>query len=103
LLLFGALRALGDAWRLGIDAHDSGKLVTDGIYRRTRNPIYLFFGLCFWGTFLLNGAAAFALLAALVTANLHYQILQEEKHLARVHGPAYEAYRARTGRYVTWR
>jgi protein-S-isoprenylcysteine O-methyltransferase Ste14 len=106
-VFFCALHALGDAWRLGIDDRETSAgeraLVIDGIYRRARNPIYVFFNLYFWGTFLINGAAAFALLAALVTANLHCQILQEEQHLARVHGAAYEAYRARTGRYVTWR
>jgi protein-S-isoprenylcysteine O-methyltransferase Ste14 len=41
-------------------------------------------------------------MTVLVVLNLHYQILQEERFLARAHGAAYEAYRARTARYVTW-
>jgi hypothetical protein len=52
------------------------------------------------GTFLVNGSLLFLLLAGLAVANLHYQILQEEAFLTRLHGPAYEAYRRQTARYL---
>ncbi len=97
-----ALRALGNSWRLGIDENHPGLLVTTGIYAYSRNPIYLFFDLYFLGTFLINGSLFFLVMTVLVALNLHYQILQEERFLARVHGATYEAYRARTARYVTW-
>jgi protein-S-isoprenylcysteine O-methyltransferase Ste14 len=97
-----ALRALGNSWRLGIDEKHPGQLVTTGIYAYSRNPIYLFFDLYFLGTFLINGGLFFLVMAVLGALNLHYQILQEERFLARIHGAAYEAYRARTARYVTW-
>lgn len=95
-----ALRALGNSWRLGIDEDHPGQLVTTGIYSHSRNPIYLFFDLYFLGTFLINGSLFFLLMTVLVALNLHYQILQEERFLARAHGAAYEAYRARTARYI---
>ena len=98
-----ALASIGDSWRLGIDDRRPGKLVTTGIYALCRNPIYVFFDLYFIGTFLVNGALIFLLFALFVTANLHYQILEEERFLTRVHGPTYLAYRTRTGRYMTWR
>jgi protein-S-isoprenylcysteine O-methyltransferase Ste14 len=97
-----ALRALGNSWRLGIDENHSGRLVTTGIYAYSRNPIYLFFDLYFLGTFLINGGLFFLVMTVLVALNLHYQILQEERFLARAHGATYEAYRARTARYVAW-
>jgi protein-S-isoprenylcysteine O-methyltransferase Ste14 len=97
-----ALVSLGDAWRLGLDEAGPGRLVTHGIYSVSRNPIYLFFDLYFIGTFLINGGLLFLLLAVLTVLNLHYQILHEERFLARLHGSAYEAYRARTARYVGW-
>jgi protein-S-isoprenylcysteine O-methyltransferase Ste14 len=103
VLFISALRALGNSWRLGIDDHRQGELVTDGAYAFTRNPIYLFFDLYFVGTFLINGTLFFLLFAALAAANLHYQILQEEKVLASVHGQAYQRYCAGTGRYFTRR
>jgi protein-S-isoprenylcysteine O-methyltransferase Ste14 len=109
LIVFGfviailALIALGDSWRLGLDERQPGELVTHGIYAVSRNPIYLFFDLYFSGTFLINGTPSFLVFALLTIANLHYQILQEEALLARIHGPAYDAYRAQTTRYFTFR
>jgi protein-S-isoprenylcysteine O-methyltransferase Ste14 len=97
------LIALGNSWRLGIDEQQPGKLVTKGIYAVCRNPIYIFFDLYFIGTFLINGSLIFLVCAIFTITNLHYQILREEDFLARIHGPAYEAYRARTARYLTLR
>jgi protein-S-isoprenylcysteine O-methyltransferase Ste14 len=96
-----ALRALGSSWRLGIDENHPGLLVITGIYAYSRNPIYVFFDLYFLGTFLINGSLFFLILMVFVALNLHYQILQEERFLARAHGAAYEAYCARTARYVS--
>lgn len=98
-----ALITLGDSWRLGIDDRSPGALVTHGIYRLSRNPIYLFFNLYFLGTFLVNGAFVFLAFALLAALNLHYQVLQEEKFLAKVHGAAYALYYAKTPRYFSWR
>jgi protein-S-isoprenylcysteine O-methyltransferase Ste14 len=103
VLFISALRALGNSWRLGIQEGEQGDLITEGVYAFTRNPIYLFFDLYFVGTFLINGALFFLLFAALAAANLHYQILHEEKVLASAHGQAYQRYCARTPRYVSWR
>ena len=97
-----ALSALGNSWRLGLDEKHPGRLVTTGIYAYSRNPIYLFFDLYFLGTLLLNGNLFFLIMAVLVALNLHYQILQEERFLSSVHGAAYEAYCARTARYLAW-
>jgi protein-S-isoprenylcysteine O-methyltransferase Ste14 len=97
-----AVIALGDSWRLGLDDQNPGRLVTTGIYAVSRNPIYLFFDLYFIGTFLINGTLVFLIFALFTVANLHYQILQEERFLATLHGTAYVAYRARTTRYFAW-
>jgi protein-S-isoprenylcysteine O-methyltransferase Ste14 len=97
-----ALSALGNSWRLGIDQDHPGLLVTTGIYSYSRNPVYLFFDLYFLGTFLINGSLFFLIMTVLVALNLHYQILQEERFLASTHGATYEAYCARTARYIAW-
>ncbi|MBC7238877.1 MAG: isoprenylcysteine carboxylmethyltransferase family protein [Chloroflexi bacterium] len=104
LVIFVVAQAtLGDSWRLGIDERHPGALVTRGIYRFSRHPLYLFFDLYFLGTFLLNGTAMFGIFAILVAANLHHQAIQEERFLLRVHGEAYRAYQRCTGRYLTLR
>jgi protein-S-isoprenylcysteine O-methyltransferase Ste14 len=97
-----ALRALGNSWRLGIDEKNPGPLVTTGIYSYSRNPIYLFFDLYFLGTFFINGGLFFLIMTVLVALILHFQILQEERVLVNTHGTAYEAYSARTARYIAW-
>jgi protein-S-isoprenylcysteine O-methyltransferase Ste14 len=102
LICLLALRALGDSWRLGIDERQPGRLVTNGIYSFSRNPIFVFFDLYFISTFLLNGTLLFLLFALFTIANLHYQILEEERFLVQTHGSAYELYRRRTCRYATW-
>jgi protein-S-isoprenylcysteine O-methyltransferase Ste14 len=97
------LWALGGSWRLGVDERRPGELVTTGVYARTRNPIYLFFDLFFWGVFLINGTLGFLLFAVFAGANLHLQILDEERYLERVHGERYRQYRQAVGRYWTFR
>jgi protein-S-isoprenylcysteine O-methyltransferase Ste14 len=98
-----ALIALGDSWRMGIDNKAPGKLVTAGIFSVSRNPIYVFIDLYFTGTFLINGTLIFLIFAILTIAALHFQILQEERFLAKTYGQAYGDYCARTGRYITWK
>jgi len=102
-LFIRAIRDLGISWRLGVDEKRPGELVTAGIYAVSRHPIYLFFNLYFWGTFLLNGTVVFLLFALVIAVNLHLQILVEEEFLLRRYGPVYQSYRLRTGRYLGWR
>lgn len=104
LVIFVVAQAtLGNSWRLGIDERRPGALVTHGIYRLSRHPLYLFFDLYFLGTFLVNGTAMFGIFTLLVAANLHYQMIQEERFLLRVYGEAYRVYQESTGRYLTFR
>jgi protein-S-isoprenylcysteine O-methyltransferase Ste14 len=98
-----ALLAFGDSWRVGIDKQSPGQLITGGVFAVTRNPIFLFVDLYFVGTFLINGTVIFLILAVLVVAGLHYQILQEEKFLIQTYDKAYRDYCARTRRYFGWR
>ncbi|MBC7237446.1 MAG: hypothetical protein H5T69_16515 [Chloroflexi bacterium] len=102
LLFWRALHDLGSSWRLGIDMENPGTLVTAGIYRHMRNPIYLFFDLFFLGGFLLQGMLALAALGLALGLLLHRLILREERFLARVHGAKYMCYVAQTSRYLPW-
>lgn len=76
-------------------------LVCSGIYRLTRNPMYL--GLLFillgWATYLANLAAL--LLVPLFALYLtRFQIVPEERILAAKFGAAFAAYRARVRRWL---
>lgn len=79
----------------------SSALVVSGIYRLTRNPMYLGFLwiLLGWGIFLSN-ALAFLVLPAFVFYMNHFQIEPEERALTRLFGPAFVTYRTRVRRWI---
>ncbi len=97
-----ALGRLGKSWRLGIDRTTPGPLVTDGIYRWTRHPIYVAFDLLFVGTFLVLGHVIFLLLALVLLPLLHCHMLREERFLTELYDGAYRDYCRRVGRYSPW-
>jgi len=101
-IYIAACIALSNAWRIGYDHEIKGDLITKGIYSASRNPMYLFYGLYFVGTFMINGALIFLLLAVLLIIALHYLIIQEEKQLYVAHGESFRSYACRTNRYLTW-
>lgn len=102
LLYAIALRHLGESWRLGIDRTTPGPLVTDGIYRWTRHPIYVAFDLLFVGTFLVLGRLIFLVLVLLWIPLLHSFMLREERFLTQLYDGAYRDYCRRVGRYFLW-
>ena len=79
----------------------TSSLVVSGIYKYTRNPMYLGFLLILlgWATFLSN-LAAFALLPAFVVYMNHFQIAPEERALGTLFAQEYQAYRARVRRWI---
>ena len=101
LIFLSAYISFGDSWRVGFDVKSPGALVTTGVFRYSRNPIYLFLNLWFLGTFLINGRLVFLIFAVMTAVVVHWQILQEEAFLLRLYGKPYEDYCARTGRYFT--
>ena len=76
-------------------------LVVDGIYRRTRNPLYLGTTLVYLGL----GVAAGSIWAIVLVVPLLWVIntgvvAREERYLERKFGDAYRAYKARVRRWV---
>jgi protein-S-isoprenylcysteine O-methyltransferase Ste14 len=79
----------------------TSSLVATGIFRFTRNPMYLglFLVLAGWAAHLANAAALPGpLLFALYVTR--FQILPEERVLATKFGPEFDAYRRRTRRWI---
>ncbi|MEM9705896.1 MAG: isoprenylcysteine carboxylmethyltransferase family protein [Pseudomonadota bacterium] len=79
----------------------TSSLVTTGLYRISRNPMYLGMAalLTGWAAFLGSAAALLGPLLFVVTITL-VQIKPEEKALAGLFGEDYEAYRRKTRRWI---
>ena len=76
-------------------------LVTNGLYRFTRNPMYLAMALILVGGALaLGNIAALAAPAVFVTAMTMLQIKPEERALQSIFGEAFTDYRKQTRRWV---
>ena len=79
----------------------SSSVVSGGIYRVSRNPMYLgfFLALAGWALYLSN-ADAVLLLPAFVAYLTQYQIKPEERALLAKFGPEFAHYMARVRRWV---
>jgi protein-S-isoprenylcysteine O-methyltransferase Ste14 len=76
-------------------------LVTGGLYRFSRNPMYVAVQLVLWGWALGFRSGVLAGYALAVFAAFHLRIvLGEEPWLERTHGEAWRAYRARVPRWL---
>jgi protein-S-isoprenylcysteine O-methyltransferase Ste14 len=77
------------------------KLVVRGLYRYTRNPMYVGVLTVISGWAVLFQAGPLIVYAALVGTGFHlFVILYEERHLHQAFGPEYDAYRAQVGRWL---
>jgi protein-S-isoprenylcysteine O-methyltransferase Ste14 len=76
-------------------------LVTVGLYRRSRNPMYVGVILILIGWAVIFAVPALWVYAALVLAAFHLRVLlHEEPFLSRVHGAEWERYRSRVPRWL---
>jgi len=78
---------------------DHSRLVTEGIYRWSRNPGIVGWTIVLAGLGLVCESAMVMFLALVVLVSYRLLLPAEEEHLRRVFGDAYEVYRQRTARY----
>ena len=100
LIFLTSVLCMKDSWRAGIPAQDKTELVTDGIYRYSRNPAFLGFDLQYIGVLLMYCNLLTGMFTAFAIVMLHLQILQEERYLTSAFGKEYLAYRHRVFRYL---
>ena len=100
LIFLISVLCMKDNWRAGIPDKDRTELVTNGIYRYSRNPAFLGFDLQYIGVLLMFCNLLTAAFTAFAVTMLHLQILQEERYLAAAFGAEYLDYRRQVIRYL---
>ena len=95
-----ALAQANTTWRPTTPTNAT-RLVTSGIYRVSRNPVYLGMMLVLVGLAVLLASPAALLVSAVFVLYLDlYQIAPEERALAEAFGQEYVEYRARVRRWI---
>jgi protein-S-isoprenylcysteine O-methyltransferase Ste14 len=95
-----SLISLGDSFRVGIDENKPAKLVTNGIFAVSRNPIYVCFLLFLSGFFLIHRNIVIAAAVLLFILAIRRQILREEEFLLSHYGAEYQEYCGKVRRYL---
>ena len=80
---------------------EPGELVSEGLYRFSRNPMYLGLVLAGTGTALVSATLAALVLAAVFAAIVRYGYIEYEEHaMQHKFGKEYEAYCRMVGRWL---
>lgn len=91
---------MGNSWRIGIDEERKTALVQSGLFRFSRNPIFLGMIITLTGVFLTIPNALTLLFLVLGYVLIQIQVRLEEEFLDKIHGAEYEEFRRCVRRWV---
>jgi Putative protein-S-isoprenylcysteine methyltransferase len=89
-----------NSWRVGIDKTTKSKLITEGIYKYSRNPAFVGFYLMFIGLFFVYLDLITLIVAMFNIYAMNRLVIEEEKHLEEMFGEEYISYKGKTPRYL---
>jgi protein-S-isoprenylcysteine O-methyltransferase Ste14 len=93
---------MGTGWRMGVSTTGRDTLITDGMFRYVRHPIYALSMLLMICSMIVVPTAPMLVIGAVHLVLLQIKARNEERHLTAVHGDAYREYFAHTARFVPW-
>jgi protein-S-isoprenylcysteine O-methyltransferase Ste14 len=100
---FAAQVTMRESWRIGVAPSERTRLVTSGLFRWVRNPIFTMMIVVSLGLALTCSTPIALVLPWVLVAALEVQVrMVEEPYLVGVHGEAYLAWAQQTGRFVPW-
>lgn len=88
------------SFRIGIDEKNKTMLVTRGVFRLSRNPVFLGMIITVWGIFLILPNLFTFTIAVLTYFTIQVQIRLEEAFLEKQHGLKYLQYKKRVRRML---
>ena len=89
---------MSNSWRIGIDEENKTKLVTDGVFLISRNPIFLGMIISVLGLFFIVPNALTFFLTITTYIIIQIQIRLEEEFLQKQHAQDYLNYKLKTRR-----
>lgn len=89
-----------NSWRIGIDTATKTKLITTGLFRYSRNPIFLGMLFSLAGLFLITPNALTGIFILLGYVLIQIQIRLEEEFLMKEHGQEYLNYKQKVRRLI---
>ena len=94
-----AQQQMGESWRVGIDTEKTD-LVTTGLYAHIRAPIYAGVLVVVASVVVLAPHVALVVGFPILLATLMWQARREERHMRSLHPEAFDAWAAKTGRFL---
>lgn len=96
--VFTAQIQMKNSWRIGIDNTTKTELVTHGLFRYSRNPIFLGMTISLVGFFLVIPTVIALMFLLIGSILMQIQIRLEEEYLMKEQGQIYKAYKNRVKR-----
>lgn len=93
---------MGRAWRVGVREGDAPLFVSHGLFRYSRNPIFVGMMLVGLAAAIVSGTWWSWIAFALFVASCVVQVRIEERHLEASFGDAYSAFRCQVPRWLGW-
>ena len=96
-----ALITMKNSWRVGIRYDQKTDLITNGIYKVSRNPYFLSYNILIFGYILIFPSILLFILLPILAITFHKMIIEEEKYLETVHEQNYLQYKKKVNRYFS--
>ena len=90
---------MSNSWRMGVIASKDIPLITNGLFRFSRNPFYVGLLFVFWGLAITTSSIIVYGISITQTVLVHRQVLKEERALISSLDKEYEHYKKVTKRY----
>lgn len=99
LISFLTLVQIQDSWRVGIKEEEKTELISNGIFKLSRNPYFLSYIIMFIAYNLLIANILLLVSSIASVLSIHKMIIKEEKYLELLHGEKYIDYKNKVPRY----
>lgn len=88
------------SWRIGVDLQNKTELITDGVYKISRNPIYIGMMVTIVSLFLITPNVVTLILSLLTIVLIQIQVRLEEEYLHKMHGQDFLNYKQKVRRFL---